>query len=138
MAGIFKAYDIRGIYGTDLTEDLAYRIGRAFVTFVNCRKVVVARDIRPHSEPLFEACARGITEQGADVVEHLRAGLPESGSELLVGGGAVGEDVDDTDTQRVGKCLELAGIGDNLEGNGLECGVGLGISVLHCWLPMWW
>ena len=34
MAGIFKAYDIRGIYGTELTEDVAYRIGRAFVTFL--------------------------------------------------------------------------------------------------------
>ena len=69
MAGIFKAYDIRGIYGDDLTEEVAYKIGRAFVTFVGCKKVVVARDIRPHSEPLFAALAKGITEQGADVVD---------------------------------------------------------------------
>ncbi len=69
MAGIFKAYDIRGIYGTDLTEEIAYKIGRAFVTFVGCTKVVVARDIRPHSEPLFAALAKGITEQGADVID---------------------------------------------------------------------
>jgi len=88
MAGIFKAYDIRGIYGTDLTEDLAYRIGRAFVTFVNCRKVVVARDIRPHSEPLFEACARGITEQGADVVDIGHASTPMS----YFANGALGAD----------------------------------------------
>jgi phosphomannomutase len=33
MGGIFKAYDIRGIYGQDLTDELAYKIGRAFVTF---------------------------------------------------------------------------------------------------------
>ena len=72
MAGIFKAYDIRGIYGTDLTEEVAYKIGRAFVTFVGCKKVVVARDIRPHSEPLFAALAKGITEQGA-ITLHIQA-----------------------------------------------------------------
>jgi len=69
MAGIFKAYDIRGIYGQDLTDELAYKIGRAFVTFTGCRKVVIARDIRPHSEPLFAHLAKGIMEQGADVVD---------------------------------------------------------------------
>ena len=69
MAGIFKAYDIRGIYGPDLTDDLAYRIRRAFATFTGCTKVVVARDIRPHSEPLFAALAKGLTEQGADVID---------------------------------------------------------------------
>jgi len=71
MAGIFKAYDIRGVYGVDLNEEIARRIGRAFVTFLGpaCRKVVIGRDIRPHSEPLFAALARGITEQGADVLD---------------------------------------------------------------------
>lgn len=68
MAGIFKAYDIRGIYGKDLTEDMAYRIGRAYVTFLRPRTVVVGHDMRPHSKPLFEALARGITEQGANVI----------------------------------------------------------------------
>lgn len=69
MAGIFKAYDIRGIYGTTLTEDLARKIGRAFVTFLGCRKVVVGRDIRPHSASLFDALAEGLTMQGADVID---------------------------------------------------------------------
>ncbi|MFH0909609.1 MAG: phosphomannomutase/phosphoglucomutase [bacterium] len=69
MGSIFKAYDIRGIYGKDLTEDLAYKIGRAFATFVKCRKVVVGRDMRPHSEPLFKALAKGLNEQGADVID---------------------------------------------------------------------
>ena len=69
MAGIFKAYDIRGIYGEDLTADIAYKIGRAFVTFTGCSRVVVARDIRPHSEPLFEAISKGICDQGADVID---------------------------------------------------------------------
>lgn len=69
MGGIFKAYDIRGIYGQDLTDDLAYKIGRAFVTFTGCTKVVIARDIRPHSEPLFAHLAKGIMEQGANVID---------------------------------------------------------------------
>jgi phosphomannomutase len=69
MAGIFKAYDIRGIYGDTLTDEIAYKIGRAFVTFLKCRKVVVGRDMRPHSKNVFAALARGLTEQGADVVD---------------------------------------------------------------------
>jgi phosphomannomutase len=68
MAGIFKAYDIRGIYGDTLTEDIVLKIGRALATFLKCRKVVVGRDMRPHSEPLFKALAKGLTMQGADVV----------------------------------------------------------------------
>ena len=69
MASIFKAYDIRGIYGESLTDDLAYKIGKAFATFVKCRTVVVGRDMRPHSEPLFKQLSRGLTELGADVID---------------------------------------------------------------------
>ena len=69
MAGIFKAYDIRGIYGDTLTDEIAYQIGRAFVSFLNCRKVVVGRDMRAHSEAVYAALSRGLTEQGADVID---------------------------------------------------------------------
>jgi phosphomannomutase len=68
MAGIFKAYDIRGIYGKTLTDSMAMDIGRAFVTFLKCRKVVVGYDMRPHSLGLFKALCDGITSQGADVI----------------------------------------------------------------------
>lgn len=68
MAGIFKAYDIRGIVGKDLTEDTALSIGRAVATFLKCRKVVVGQDMRPHSELLFQALSRGLLQQGADVI----------------------------------------------------------------------
>lgn len=68
MSQIFKAYDIRGIYGDTLTEDIATDIGRAFATFLKCRKVVVGQDMRPHSQPLFDALAAGLTMQGCDVV----------------------------------------------------------------------
>jgi phosphomannomutase len=69
MAGIFKAYDIRGIYGEALTEELAEKIGRAFDTFLKCNKVVIGHDMRPHSKPLLDALAKGITESGADVID---------------------------------------------------------------------
>ncbi len=69
MAGIFKAYDIRGIYGSQLTEALAKDIGRAFVTFLKCKKVVIGYDMRPHSLPLFDALCNGIRMQGADVLD---------------------------------------------------------------------
>jgi phosphomannomutase len=67
--GIFKAYDIRGIYPTDLDENVAYLIGRAFVTFLEADKVIVGHDMRISSPAIFEAVTRGITDQGADVVD---------------------------------------------------------------------
>ena len=69
MAGIFKAYDIRGIYGETLTDEMAIKIGRAIYSFLGCKKVVVGRDMRPHSKPLFDALARGLALHGADVVD---------------------------------------------------------------------
>ena len=69
MAEIFKAYDIRGIYGESLTDDITFKIGRAIFTFLGCKKVVIGRDMRPHSQPLFDALARGLTLHGADVVD---------------------------------------------------------------------
>lgn len=64
---IFKAYDIRGIYGTELTEEIAYRFGRAFVTFLKCKKVAVGHDMRDSSPSIEAELIRGLTEQGADV-----------------------------------------------------------------------
>ncbi|MFN8566634.1 MAG: phosphomannomutase/phosphoglucomutase [Kouleothrix sp.] len=66
--GIFKAYDIRGIYPTDLNEDAAYAIGRAFVTFLKIDRVLVGRDMRTSGPQIFDAVTRGIMDQGADVV----------------------------------------------------------------------
>ena len=69
MSGIFKAYDIRGIYPEQLNEETAEKIGRAFVDYLGAKKIVIGRDMRPHSEPLFKALAKGITEQGCDVID---------------------------------------------------------------------
>ncbi len=68
MAGIFKAYDIRGIYGTDLTDDIAFKIGRAVATFLKPKTFVIGHDMRPHSIPLFNAMAKGLTMQGVEVI----------------------------------------------------------------------
>jgi phosphomannomutase len=65
----FKAYDIRGRVPDELNEDIAYRIGRAFVTFLNAETVVVGRDIRLSSPSLSKALIQGITDQGANVLD---------------------------------------------------------------------
>lgn len=65
---IFKAYDIRGLVPQQLDEDVAYRIGRAFVTALKCRRVVVGHDMRESAHEIGGATIRGILDQGADVV----------------------------------------------------------------------
>ena len=60
----FKAYDIRGRLGTELNEDIAYRIGRAYAQFLNAKRVVIGGDIRLSSEPLKQALARGLLDSG--------------------------------------------------------------------------
>ena len=69
MADPFKAYDIRGIYGDNVTDELAYKVGRAFATELNAKTVAVGRDMRDSSEPLSGALIRGLTEAGANVFD---------------------------------------------------------------------
>ena len=68
---IFKAYDIRGIYGQDLTEDDFYKIARAYAQFAGVKggKVVVARDCRKSSDSLFQAFAKGLVDEGVNVLD---------------------------------------------------------------------
>ena len=63
----FKAYDIRGVYGTEITEELAYRIGYHLPKLLKTDHVVVGRDIRLSSPSLHEALVKGITDSGNDV-----------------------------------------------------------------------
>jgi phosphomannomutase len=76
MAGIFKAYDVRGIYPSELDEATARKIGQAFRAVLDDddfahggEKVVVSRDMRPSSGPLSEALVDGLTAAGLDVVD---------------------------------------------------------------------
>jgi len=66
---IFKSYDVRGIYGSELSDELAYDIGRAFVAELGVTSIVVGRDMRPSGENLFAAFARGANDAGADVTD---------------------------------------------------------------------
>lgn len=65
---IFKAYDIRGLYPQELDDDAAYRIARAFVSILKCKRVVVGHDMRESAETFEAATIRGLIDQGADVV----------------------------------------------------------------------
>lgn len=66
--GIFKAYDIRGTYPDQVDEDIAYKVGRAFVAFLGEPKVLVGRDMRLSGPQLSAAFIDGASDQGADVV----------------------------------------------------------------------
>ncbi len=68
-SGIFKAYDIRGIYPTDINEDDVYHIGRAVVEHLKPKVLGIGRDIRSSSPSLFESFARGVMDGGADVID---------------------------------------------------------------------
>jgi len=77
---IFKAYDIRGIYGQDLCEADFYKIARAYAQFAGVRggKVVVARDCRKSSDALFAAFSKGLVDEGVDVLDIGLASTPMS------------------------------------------------------------
>ena len=72
---IFRKYDIRGIYGEDLTDEVAYLIGRAFARYLkqvlnkDRIKLSVGRDVRLSSTSLKNALVRGLTDSGVDVVD---------------------------------------------------------------------
>ena len=73
----FKAYDIRGKLGTELDEDIAYRIGRAYGELFSPREVVVGGDVRLTSESLKHAISEGLRDAGADVIDLGLAGTEE-------------------------------------------------------------
>ncbi len=65
----FKAYDVRGRVPEELSNDVAYRIGRAYAEFVRPRQVAVGRDIRLTSSELSDALRRGLNDSGVDVID---------------------------------------------------------------------
>ncbi len=74
----FKAYDIRGKLGSELNEDIAYRIGRAYGSFVgNGKRVVVGGDVRLTSESLKLALADGLQDAGVNVIDIGMTGTEE-------------------------------------------------------------
>src|SRR6185437_11887306 len=66
---IFGAYDVRGVYPTDLNDETVYRIGRAFAQYLGVERIAVGHDMRVSSPALAQAFMRGITDQGTDAID---------------------------------------------------------------------
>jgi len=68
---IFRAYDIRGVYGVDLTEEAASRVGKAFSTYLNGRgkEIIVGRDVRLSGKALEDAFIEGLLSGGCNIEE---------------------------------------------------------------------
>jgi phosphomannomutase len=81
---VFKAYDVRGIYPTELDEEGGYAIGRAFVEQFEPRRIAVGRDMRVSAPAMAKAVIDGAADGGADVLD-----LGLVGTEMLYFG--VGE-----------------------------------------------
>lgn len=73
----FKAYDIRGKLGTELNEEIAYKIGRAYGQIYQPKKVVIGCDIRLSSEGLKQATIRGLNDAGVNVLDLGMTGTEE-------------------------------------------------------------
>jgi phosphomannomutase len=68
--GIFKAYDVRGLYPDEIDEQIARAIGRGFVTYLQARRIGVSHDMRVSSPALATAFIDGARAQGADIVDY--------------------------------------------------------------------
>jgi phosphomannomutase len=66
---VFKAYDVRGVYGQDIDEEGAYAIARAYVEQFEPRKIVVGHDMRISSPTMAKAVIEGAADAGADVLD---------------------------------------------------------------------
>lgn len=74
----FKAYDVRGVYPTEVNEELAYRVGRIFSAMFAAETVVVGHDIRLSGPALVEALTEGLRHGGTKVVD-----IGQCGTEMI-------------------------------------------------------
>jgi len=75
---VFKAYDVRGLYPSELDEDGAYAVGRAYVEQFEPRRMAVGRDMRVSAPAVARAVIEGAADGGADVLD-----LGMVGTEML-------------------------------------------------------
>jgi phosphomannomutase len=66
---VFRAYDIRGVYPTDIDEEAYYRIAKGYVYLFHPKSMVVGMDARQSSPPLKASLIRGFLDAGVDVVD---------------------------------------------------------------------
>ena len=76
--GVFKAYDVRGIYPSEIDDEGAYAIARAYVEQFEPKRIAVGHDMRLSSPSMAAAAIRGASEAGADVLD-----LGQIGTEML-------------------------------------------------------
>jgi len=69
-SGVFKAYDVRGLYPEEVNEEVARAIGAGFVAYLKAKRIAVGRDMRLSSPALAAAFITGATAQGCDVVDY--------------------------------------------------------------------
>jgi len=67
---VFKAYDVRGLYPSEITEDLFHQLGRAFVAYLGPGKYAVTRDMRTSSPSLTQAFIDGAVKQGGHIIDY--------------------------------------------------------------------
>jgi phosphomannomutase len=75
--GAFHAYDIRGLWGSEVTSDLAYKVGRAYARFSKARTVLVGHDARLHSAQLYARVIDGLLDEGCTVTGIGLASTPQ-------------------------------------------------------------
>jgi phosphomannomutase len=85
MAGIFKAYDIRGSYPDELNENIAFKIGAAFVNLLKVHNIVVGRDMRLSSPGLAKAFIKGALDSEALVTDIGMVTTPMLNYSVIVG-----------------------------------------------------
>jgi phosphomannomutase len=68
LTSIYRDFDIRGLYGTEITDDEVYKIARALAVHFPLRSVAVGYDIRPSASALFTALTRGFRDSGVHVI----------------------------------------------------------------------
>ena len=65
----FKAYDIRGLSGDELSDEFAYRLGRSLATYLECNSFAVGRDIRESSPGYASHLMQGLVDSGVRVLD---------------------------------------------------------------------
>jgi phosphomannomutase len=71
---VFKAYDVRGLYPEEITEDLFRHLGRALIAYLGPGRIAVTRDMRLSSPSLTAAFIEGAVAQGGQVIDYGLAG----------------------------------------------------------------
>lgn len=69
LKSIYRDFDIRGLYGVEITDDEVYKIAKALTLHFKVKKVAIGRDIRPSADNMFNALSRGFIESGVNVVD---------------------------------------------------------------------